>query len=92
MKVQPQRVELFYLKKKVDTWCKYFASNRSLKKKFSSISSTPSIHADYVFIRDIRSVITEPRHTHSCDTAVHQIHDSTNNVVVFWTMTSIHVV
>ena len=30
-----------------DTWCKYFASNLLLKNKFSSISSTPSIHADY---------------------------------------------
>ena len=38
-------------------------------------------------------MITEPRHAHSHDT-VYQVHNSNNNVtvVIFWTMTSIHVV
>ena len=31
------------------TFFNFFASNRSLKNMFSSISSTPSIHADYLF-------------------------------------------
>ena len=35
-------------------------------------------------------MITEPRHTHSYDT-VYQVHNS-NNIVIFWNMTSIHVV
>ena len=64
-------VGFLHASSRYDTWCKYFASNHLLKNKLSSISSTPNIHTDYVFIRDISSMITEPRHTHSCDTAVH---------------------
>ena len=86
-------VGFLHASSRYDTWCKYFASNRLLKSKFSSISSTPSIHADYSseILRSTRSMITEPRHTHSCDT-VYQVHNSNSNVVIFWTMTSIHVV
>ena len=35
-------------------------------------------------------MITEPRHAHSYDTVVYRVHNN-NNVVIFWTMTSIHV-
>ena len=37
-------------------------------------------------------MIIEPRHAHSYDTVVYRVHNSNNNVVIFWTMTSIHVV
>ena len=38
-------------------------------------------------------MITEPRHAHRYDTTVvYQVHNSNNDVVIFWTMTSIHVV
>ena len=55
-----------YASSRYDTWCKYFASNRSLKNKFSSISSTPSIHADYS--SEIQALSSQNHDTHSYDT------------------------
>ena len=47
-----------------------------------------------LFYNNTSSMIIEPRHAHSYDTVVYRVpvHNSNNNVVIFWTMTSIHVV
>ena len=46
-----------YASRRYDTWCKYFVLNRSFNK-YSSISSTPSVRADYSSLGDTSSMIT----------------------------------
>jgi len=75
-------VGFLHASNRYDTWCKYFASNCSQKISFLRFLAHPAS-----IIRDISSMITEPRHTHSSDT-IHQIHNSNYNVAIFWTMTS----